>query len=665
MRAACEACSAPQPPDWQPGHFCTTCGSPTRRETRCAWCVRWTPAGEHCRHCGAELIEDELFAAARMVRDAGTDRFSVRRVLADLGPDRVADLTRIFQRHAAVLAAHVDALSIVEQSLVVRGLASRLEDEQLPLLPWPDDVLARCTTSLPGEALGSAAGLGRAERLAIVEQIATRTPFDLTRQAASVARLVLDDWTAAGAVIDVVHAPAADTLGVEAVLALTGWRARTMLVRSDLPWPSAEIDEVLRAVCADGGHRPLAARAAVRLAGLAREPDRDSVRTVLAGRDVDDDTAFDAALQLPDLDVLRAALAAEPIDPVARIAAGRVLVRAGHGAELAHVLREGPDSVVEAVVGELDRLRAAEPSLEVALVGVVTGTSDPRLAQRATKVAARSLSPAGVRRIARARLDDDGVVQALLQGSGVAPEAIRELADLLLAEGRFRSGQFGISTVAQDGRLDDRWVPTRFYDADAVQRAELMRVAEIQLGARADEALHRFVLGVVFGGPPSVAVAEPAGGALDGPLDGPLDGWSGDVRVQALWALRRWYRARGDMRGEGPLTLTVDGLAAVGWTVDDAVRGLPRLLRDDVALRDVGVFEWVAALLRSADDGFVAEAASRHHRDRRRREHPAGGTDPASLPLDGLCSALDRLAASDHWSPLVAEAARLRDRLTS
>ena len=40
------------------------------------------------------------------------------------------------QDHAAVLAAHLDLLAVVEQHLVVRGLVARLEDEQLPLLPW-------------------------------------------------------------------------------------------------------------------------------------------------------------------------------------------------------------------------------------------------------------------------------------------------------------------------------------------------------------------------------------------------------------------------------------------------------------------------------------------------------------------------------------------------
>ena len=634
MRAACEACSAPQPPDWRPGHFCTACGSPTRRETRCAWCVSWTPAGAHCRHCGADIVDDELFAAARMVRDAGTDRFSIRRVLDDLGAERVADLTRIFQRHVAVLAAHVDALSIVEQSLIVRGLAAQLEDAQLPLLPWPDAELRAYTGSLPGEEVGGVASLDPAARLAVVQRIAERTPFAITRHAAAVARLALDDWAAAPEAIEVVHDAAVGSLRVDAVLALTSWRARTVLVRSDLAWPAAAIDEVLQEIAAANPPSALHARAVVRVSGIGRTPDRDALRMIAARPGVDDETRFDLALQLPDLDTMRAALVAEPIDPVARIAAVRVLARAGATEGFGAVLRDGPDAVVDAVLVELDRLRVAEPALEVALVGVAVGTSDPRIAHRATRVAARSLSPAGVRRIARARLDDDSVVQALLQGAGVSAESVRELADLLLAEGRFRSGQFGIATVAEDGRLDDRWVPARFHEADAAQQAELMRVAEVQLGARADEALHRFVVGVLFG-----------------------DRIASDVRVQALWALRRWYRASGDIRGEGPLALTGAGLGAVGRTVADAVAGLSRLLGDDDALRDVGMFEWVAALLRSADDGFVADVAARWH-------HPAIAGTSSALPLDGLAEALARVAASDHWGPLVAEADRLLDRLS-
>ncbi len=602
----------------------------------------WTPAGAHCRHCGAELVDDELFAAARMVRDAGTDRFSIRRVLADLGADRVADLTRAFQRHAAVLAAHVDALTIVEQALVVRGLAARLEAEQLPLLPWPVDVLDRYVAALPEPAearSGSGPDTGARDDLRrAVAHIAAGTPFDLTRQAADVALLALDDWAVAGRVIGVLHAAAEESLRLDAALALSGWRARTMLVRSDLAWPSVEIDEVLRRAVADSAARPgggtLTARAAVRLAGLSRDPERDALADLARSADLDDDSRFDVALQLGDLDLLRPALAAEPIDPVARIAAARVLIRTGDVDRLDAVLRDGPAEVVEAVVGELDRVRAVVPTLELALVGVVVSTVDPRTAQRATRVAARSLSPAGVRRIARARLDDGVVVQALLQGNGVAAESVRELADLLLAEERFSLSQFGVGTVAEDGRLGDGWVPARFHQATPNQQAELMRVAEVQLGARADEALHGFVLGVVFG-----AIG-------------------GDVRVQALWALRRWYRAGGDMRGEGPLALTTPGLAAVGWTVGDATAGLVRVLRDDTALRDVGMFEWLAALLRSADDEFVAAVVGRRH-------GAATGDRPGGDVDDGLAGALGALAASDHWSPLVAEARTLAGRLGS
>lgn len=455
-----------------------------------------------------------------------------------------------------------------------------------------------------------------------------RPPFELTRQAAAVARLALDDWGAAVHVIDVVHRPAVDALRIDAVLALTGWRARTMLVRADLVWPAAEIDDVLRSLASSAGDPRLAARAVVHLSGLARDPDREALADVVRRVDVDDDTRFDIALQLVAVEALGVALRG---DPVARIAAARVLLRAGHVGGLDEVLREGPSDVVDAVVVELDRLRSAAPLLEPALVEAVVTTDDPRLAHRATRVAARSLSAAGVRAIADRWIDDTSVVQALLQGSGVGAESVVEIADRLLVTGRFHAGQFGVSTVAEDGRLDDRWVPTRFPEAAAAEQAELMRVAEVQLGARADEALHRFVLGVVFGDVAS------------------------DVRVQALWALRRWYRAGGDMRGEGPFALTAAGLAAVGWTVDDAVRGLARLLRDDTALRDVGMFEWLAALLRSADDGFIADVVARHH-------HPA--VPPGVLDLfDGFVSGVVALAASDHWSPLVADARRLLERL--
>ena len=77
MRAVCEKCGAAQPPDWKAGDLCGACGAAVRRDVRCFWCAKGTPFAKFCRSCGAELVDERLFSAARMLKDAGTDRFTV------------------------------------------------------------------------------------------------------------------------------------------------------------------------------------------------------------------------------------------------------------------------------------------------------------------------------------------------------------------------------------------------------------------------------------------------------------------------------------------------------------------------------------------------------------------------------------------------------------
>src|SRR4051794_38140887 len=106
MRAICEACSHPQPPDWRAGDLCIHCGKAVRHEVRCFWCAKWAPGGKFCRRCGAAVLEERLYGAARMLKDAGTDRFTVPKMMTELDPDQVDNFTQIYQRHAAVLLRH-------------------------------------------------------------------------------------------------------------------------------------------------------------------------------------------------------------------------------------------------------------------------------------------------------------------------------------------------------------------------------------------------------------------------------------------------------------------------------------------------------------------------------------------------------------------------------
>src|SRR5882672_232260 len=117
MRSVCEKCAAPQPPDWNAGDLCVSCGAAVRRDVRCFWCAKWTPFAKFCRSCGAETVEEIHYGAARMLKDAGTDRFTVPRMLREMDPDQRENFTRIYQRHAVAVARHVDEIRFLERFL--------------------------------------------------------------------------------------------------------------------------------------------------------------------------------------------------------------------------------------------------------------------------------------------------------------------------------------------------------------------------------------------------------------------------------------------------------------------------------------------------------------------------------------------------------------------
>ena len=126
MRAVCERCEHAQPIDWKPGDLCVHCGEGVRHEVRCGWCAKWTPFATYCRNCGAEVVEESLYGAARMLKDAGVDRFTIPKQLATLDPEQIANFTRIYQRHALVVARHVEQLTFVQRLLPQHHRAAQL-----------------------------------------------------------------------------------------------------------------------------------------------------------------------------------------------------------------------------------------------------------------------------------------------------------------------------------------------------------------------------------------------------------------------------------------------------------------------------------------------------------------------------------------------------------
>lgn len=555
MRAVCEACDRPQPVGWQAGDLCVHCGAAVRRDLRCFWCAQWTPAARFCRHCGAETVDEALYGAARMLKDAGTDRFTVPKLLRELDPEQVENFTRIYQRQAAVVARLVDDLRLCEGELGRDGWSAAAEDELVPTLPWDAKRLAAMAPPGPPDA-------DAAERLRAIHQ---GHPLPLARTLAALARLRRDEAEAlSDARAALTHADAA--VREAAALILAGWRAQTCFRLGDL---DRELIAILRSLAGTP--------AAVRLAYLGA---RDAVLPSDALDHPDPDTAFTAALAAGDLPRLRAALAG---DVLQRRAAGCALARRGAHDGLAPLLADADETVRDEVLHALAAAKAPAPALAEPLLAIVADDADAHRRERAARVLARDCPPGRAPLLAALARDDRAIWQGLLQSPAVPPEDLHAIGLILLRRGRFSMSQYGLADAAKPGRMPAGFVPAAWPEADDAARRELCRFAETQLGHRDDEELHRFLLHVVFG-------EETA-----------------TVRAAAWWSLHRWYRHGGEHRGEGPLRLEPTAIRRFFPSLADFVRRLAAVLADHDTLKEVGLYDRLAGLLGYGDKAIGPE----------------------------------------------------------
>jgi hypothetical protein len=585
MRACCEACERPQPVDWRPGDLCIHCGQAVRQELRCFWCVEWTPAAKYCRGCGAEVVEQRLFGAARMLKDAGTDRFTVPKLLRELDPEQVENFTRIYQRQAAVVERHLSDLRLIESRLRFVRATAAVEDVLVRELPWtPARLKAMAPPPLPA-----------GDELAQVAAIQAGTPIAVTASLAPLARLRLGD-IGAMAEVRLLAAMADGETRLDAVRALLDWRVLERTAGSADPDHAVDPGwaEVLAA-----STDPVEAAALLALAGLPA--DARLLRQALDAGDAD--VRFAAALALGDGERLAPALAGQPLG---RCAAARRLARSGPRAALAPLLggddiavRDAilaglaaapdpapdllapllallvgdgaPEAAWEAALAQfaagwdadlggvllgaasddvkgaaldlLRRRKAPSPDLREALLRLMEveggGYRHDRLAGTAMEIVVRDLPPALAARAARASRDASSDRALLWDKTGLPREAVGEVLDAILAAGRFRAETWGLDQAIARGAVAPDFAPTRFArEPSAKQRCELLRLAEKQLGKTGDEGLHRFFWQVVY--------------AAEQPME---------VRDAAYWGQLRALRTRGMGPGQtGELTLAADSL---------------------------------------------------------------------------------------------------------
>jgi hypothetical protein len=428
-----------------------------------------------------------------MLKDAGSDRVSIPRQLAEFDPEQIENFTRIFQEQAVIAAQHVGQVEFLEQYLEQKHWSAALDETLAPQLPWP---LERFNSMRAAARLIPA----QEDGLAKARSIQAATPFPSTGILAAVARVVLEDWPALEDITLLLDNPD-QAVRSEAVLAMSHWR---VLYGPGLPPRRDRIVAELRSC-------PLREAASVRLA-LLGEP---APLPLPSG-----DFAF--ALVTGDVDFLAAA-AAQPGDPMRRLAAAKKLISLDRLAPVRFVLEAAePEQQIE-LLGLLERRRKPVPDRELrdTFFELAGRTQQERVRRYACFILCRGCPPDEVLRIARAAAGDRSVYQALLQTPALPAASLEELGVFLLESKAFRMSQFGLEDAAKKGRMPADFVQRHWHDAENATRVELCKFAEAQLKDYGDEALHSYLAGIAF--------------------------TPGDVKVQSqAWSgLYRWYDSFG------------------------------------------------------------------------------------------------------------------------
>lgn len=576
MSISCQHCSGHQPLDWRAGDVCVHCGKAVRSDQRCYWCVTWTPSGGFCRSCGAAVVERRLFGAARMLKDGGVDRFSIPKMLKEMDADYLENLDRIYQRQVSVIARHVDDTAFLEGFLFEKHWSADVEDELIRQLPWPPEMLERMSVfpARPESPLQRA------------RAIAETSPVPLARRLATVVRLKLDDWSC----FHDVHSMIGDkTLGDEPLLAASSWRVFYGGVEVDRRAFNREARLALRD-CS------FQTASAVRLAFLGEEIEipYDAIGSA------DPDIQVPVAILRKDVDRLAAALQG---DPITQIAAGVALIHLDQLGLLAGVLRDAPDAVKSELLWRMSGSKTGSPKLRAVLLHLVETHPETQIRVRAAHVLCRAAADEDALRIARAANGDTRVLQSLLLSESFHSTKVEEVLCWMIGNGGFRMAQYGLSTVAEKGRVPDSFVPRRFSEADDETKIEMCGFAEIQLIHRGDEELHRFLMRVAFGPHPA------------------------DLRHTAWWSLRRWY-LRSDPRGANPAGLEEEPCRRFFGSYGDFALRLAKILEDPKIHEEASVAEFLERMLGDADlqtmsgdsraTWRLAEAVAKMMRDRER-----------------------------------------------
>jgi hypothetical protein len=453
-------------------------------------------------------VPDGLYGAARMLKAAGVDQFSLPERLDSMRLEQREHFSRLYAPQGRMVERHLDDLSFVVRGLRTgdgrpgnahagnghagngarQGWVSRLEDALLPLLPLPE-------AELRALILSPARAVTELERLA---EIRDGSPFAPTSQLSALAAIRLGaprNELDAHWALQALQSP---DLGVqtEAALALADWRFTAGHPYAAQPGNlrDALYDLYRRTAWAGMGRAdPLHAEAGLGLTLLAQHYANvqsaqvpAELLTPLLSSEAPD-LAFGAALALGEAGALRAALRV----PECRALAAVQLARLGEVAPLAPVLRLLEAYEQSRVLGQL---RVAAPELHGGLLELL-GNRETRT--EAARLLLLERRPGDALPLVEA---DPDLAEQVLRNPALGVLEVEQVCARLLEHGQFRLPRLSVlRELAESGGMSDAFVPEQFAAASDEGRQELFSLAGLQLVARADPGLHRFLWELIEG----------------------------------------------------------------------------------------------------------------------------------------------------------------------
>jgi hypothetical protein len=455
MRALCESCAKPQPADWRPGDLCVHCGLQVRQQVRCYWCSHWIPAGNFCRHCGAEGIAPDLYAPARMLKCYGSDMFSISKLLREMDPARVDTFRSIYGQHLGVAMRHIEELRELENELFSKHWSSELEEELIPQLPWPEKEFG--IYSAP-------------------ERKGRTSPFPIVASMANLVALRRGDFDLLPKIGPVMLSSSMrHDIDLEAALQISNWRVAGNTYLESLRYAAM--------ACL----RQAEPKTLLIQLSLAYLGERDVTVPEEALTSDDFEISFFAALMLGNQQTLIRAL--ESPEPLRWMVAANKLIRLKRTDAIVDVLRrKASPEQQQKLVGSLQLEKRAVPELHEALFEIVDRNlkvnahfdDKSKLARGAAGVICLGCTQPEAMRLA-ATLDWD-ILHSLALSKAIDPETFRAIGEFLVRENKMTMSEFAWTSLAAPGRMPQDFVESVFPSASTPERQiELLNFAEKQL----------------------------------------------------------------------------------------------------------------------------------------------------------------------------------------